>query len=523
MKKKPAQPRHTRDDFSHKTIRMLRDMASGLCSKPDCGVFTSGSLKLRDNAASIGVAAHICAAAPGGKRYDESMNKGERSSPNNGLWLCQSCSRLIDTDEFRFPAELLHDWKVKAEQRSTKLVGQRFISQDQHDSGVRRSIGQAIAHHVAGYQHPLDTPILETINGYAHNLEELDPRFHVKVSTVNNALVHKLYAREDFSIQMHFQNTPEIAASLKSLHETGEPIELPSSSFSFSGSPLLESIVNRGEIAKLTIGGTYETYDARFAVSDGMSQRVNICNLKAQALRGNKSFSLSGVGLEGFFSFRYEISRDTYQSKLTYNFDTNQWQQKRLSELAHFARLLRIKEHLQNNPASSFLLTVLTDEDDINFAHSRDKQESFIVHFCFLINHIHNVRQLLLDHPSAIFETKEISHDTDALVQRYIELEQGSQITNYEANKPICRIPIIDIDETILRNLIDAKGPLRINEKAREVTLLGNKVLCPAISHVLTGYKVRIEETDSSRTAVVEATQETQCISQLDSTKWQLL
>ena len=42
--------------------------------------------------------AHICAAAQGGPRYDASMTPEERKSFENGIWLCQSCSKLIDTD-----------------------------------------------------------------------------------------------------------------------------------------------------------------------------------------------------------------------------------------------------------------------------------------------------------------------------------------------------------------------------------------------------------------------------------------
>ena len=62
------------------------------------------------------VAAHICAAAQGGPRYDASMTPEERKSFENGIWLCQSCSKLIDTDITRYPKELLQSWKQLAEQ-----------------------------------------------------------------------------------------------------------------------------------------------------------------------------------------------------------------------------------------------------------------------------------------------------------------------------------------------------------------------------------------------------------------------
>jgi hypothetical protein len=65
---------------------------------------------------NTGVAAHICAASPGGARYDPEMTPEERSDIKNAIWLCQSDAKLIDDDELSFPATLLHEWKSTAEQ-----------------------------------------------------------------------------------------------------------------------------------------------------------------------------------------------------------------------------------------------------------------------------------------------------------------------------------------------------------------------------------------------------------------------
>ena len=47
--------------------------------------------------------------AQGGPRYAASMTPEERKSFENGIWLCQSCSKLIDTDITRYPKELLQN------------------------------------------------------------------------------------------------------------------------------------------------------------------------------------------------------------------------------------------------------------------------------------------------------------------------------------------------------------------------------------------------------------------------------
>ena len=63
-----------------------------------------------------GVAAHITAASEGGPRYDENMTAQERKSFENGIWLCQSCSKLIDSDVKRYSIEKLKKWKELSEQ-----------------------------------------------------------------------------------------------------------------------------------------------------------------------------------------------------------------------------------------------------------------------------------------------------------------------------------------------------------------------------------------------------------------------
>ena len=107
---------NNRDDFSLKTKDVLAKRVGYKCSNPTCKKPTSGPHSDPDKAINIGVAAHICAAAPGGPRYDPSMSSTERSSVKNGIWLCQTCSAVIDKDETKYPVRILREWKENAEQ-----------------------------------------------------------------------------------------------------------------------------------------------------------------------------------------------------------------------------------------------------------------------------------------------------------------------------------------------------------------------------------------------------------------------
>jgi hypothetical protein len=101
----------TRDDFSQKTVLQIAKRAGWLCSFPPCRTPTVGATADGDGEINIGTAAHICAASPGGPRYDEKMTPAERSSAENGIWMCRDHGKAIDSDVNEFTVQRLHEWK----------------------------------------------------------------------------------------------------------------------------------------------------------------------------------------------------------------------------------------------------------------------------------------------------------------------------------------------------------------------------------------------------------------------------
>ena len=71
---------------------------------------------------NIGEAAHICAAAPGGPRYDLNMTSEARRSAENGIWLCRLHARAIDSKDPKFTVALLREWKRLTDQDSWRSV-----------------------------------------------------------------------------------------------------------------------------------------------------------------------------------------------------------------------------------------------------------------------------------------------------------------------------------------------------------------------------------------------------------------
>jgi hypothetical protein len=113
----------SRDDFPKHVRDKLAGRAGHRCSKPDCPRPTIGaSLTDPDKIVVMGVAAHITAAAKGGPRYDESLTSEQRSSLDNGIWLCEWCGTLIDKDEKTYPTSLLRSWKEQREKKAAEAL-----------------------------------------------------------------------------------------------------------------------------------------------------------------------------------------------------------------------------------------------------------------------------------------------------------------------------------------------------------------------------------------------------------------
>src|SRR4051812_24859728 len=107
-----------RDNFSARVIRDLERRVDGKWFDPHHRVPTSGPTGALEHSVNIGVAAHICAAAPGGPRYEPKMTPRERSSIGNGIWLCQNCASLIDRDTRTYTISVLKRWTALAEIRA---------------------------------------------------------------------------------------------------------------------------------------------------------------------------------------------------------------------------------------------------------------------------------------------------------------------------------------------------------------------------------------------------------------------
>ena len=111
-----------RDEFTEKTKHQIAKRAGWLCSDPSCRRATIGSNSDGDGEINLGTAAHICAAAPEGPRYDPTMTPEQRRSADNGIWMCRLHGAAVDAKDSKFTVELLHEWKAQAQKDSWQRV-----------------------------------------------------------------------------------------------------------------------------------------------------------------------------------------------------------------------------------------------------------------------------------------------------------------------------------------------------------------------------------------------------------------
>jgi ABC-type lipoprotein export system ATPase subunit len=109
---------HREADFSPQTRRIIAARAGWRCSMPKCDRVTIGPGPRPGTSTEIGVAAHIYSSSMDGPRGAGGLIPEQRSSVSNGIWLCATHGRLIDTNNGAgYTPQLLAGWRDLHEAR----------------------------------------------------------------------------------------------------------------------------------------------------------------------------------------------------------------------------------------------------------------------------------------------------------------------------------------------------------------------------------------------------------------------
>ena len=242
-----------RDNFNKSTRTLIGRQAGWHCSYSGCRRPTDGSNSEGDGEISIGVAAHICAAAPGGPRYDYEMSSEERKSARNGIWMCETHARLIDSKDPMFTVELLHEWKRSASALSWHSV----VHFESEIKGAAPNPGEEELHELLRVAAANDLEVFRRSDAWAANVISRTFRVDGLDERVDTSGIAAALAKLDDLIVIAEPGMGKTTAVFQ-LAETvsengyGSPFIVPLGDWLASDLSLLESIIRRATLREIS-------------------------------------------------------------------------------------------------------------------------------------------------------------------------------------------------------------------------------------------------------------------------------
>lgn len=327
-----------RDNFKKKVIDKLKARVANRCSNPTCRVPTSAPAD-NEGVNNIGVAAHICAASPGGPRYDPSMTFEIRTSIHNALWLCANCSIDIDRDPVRYTVSVLREWKRIAENAARDELGKRLPN----NNDAIDTVAAALTGFPKSY---LATAISNVHAATARSLESLDPRFAIKTAHDDAGTSFGIFAKEDVPlvVKVSEKYSNEYMEKHRRLIEHGEDFEIASEAITIEGSALFDELFEqRNGVFKISSNRIPATQKL-WLVDDGSSILESFDDINGTVSLGSQSFSFQGYACGGTFQLNYQKTLDESETKANINMSLNlvRWEGESLNDLPFFSKLLSL-------------------------------------------------------------------------------------------------------------------------------------------------------------------------------------
>lgn len=101
------------NEFLKKKVREIGQLASYICTNPNCRRYTLAPSRFYPNKSIIvGEAAHIYGKKLNSPRFNKDLSSDEISNISNGIWLCRICHKIVDSNNgIDYPATTLINWK----------------------------------------------------------------------------------------------------------------------------------------------------------------------------------------------------------------------------------------------------------------------------------------------------------------------------------------------------------------------------------------------------------------------------
>lgn len=466
-------PIHKRHDFLDSTKRLLRESVANLCSNPDCRVLTVASKIDGCSLSNVGIAAHICAAAPGGPRYKLTQTEAERKNSDNGIWLCTTCSRLIDIDEDSYSEDLLHEWKNQALIYARHNIGKQLLPKEEIESKALKNT----LDYISGKDSIFSAAVPSRMVGFIDNhLNQLDSRFSVQTDIINGATLRKitpLTSDACFSISMNKSEGEEFQANMALMIETGKPVKLFSDNFKFTGSKLFEALNHDESGSKELIIEPVSTKVIVDLYAISPSQKVYLGSFKGKQFSLRDGLKFEALAFNNLIKISYFYNLVNIQApKLTCNYviRTSLWNGKRFNQLPFFNKILMAKEILQTGGGLSIGLELESGESIDPMYHGKESQEllNFFEEFGAIIHIIDCYKKISekFNLPVPVYGDFELSaeeYNTLTYVSKLLDGEEivlGYNITPFQFN-----MSLEEYDKLLESRKEDRLNKLNISKK----------------------------------------------------------
>jgi len=337
-----------RDDFLKSVIKQLKEYSGYRCSNPECRVVTSGGKM------NIGVAAHICAAAPLGPRYDPKMTKEERRSYKNGIWLCQSCAKKIDNDVNSFTIERLNLWKTLSEEEANKAIGTRVLDEQSASDMLAMALSGFPKKFIAG-------TIKNSHTASNKSLEQLDPRFSVNSIYDGENTKFTLRVKETVPLKIKVKNSGDYKRDYHKLISKGESLQINIKDIDLSGSPLIDQITNNQE-GIVTVSSQEIDVVMILKINNGdISMSEAVGDVQGKLSYGQKALTFRGECLSGMLKVKAVFPRKGEVTNIRISTDFDKWQGLDVLKLPYFNKLLSLYNKLTSGWGISFVVEVYGD------------------------------------------------------------------------------------------------------------------------------------------------------------------
>lgn len=490
-------------DYFTKPIKVLAyQRVAGRCSNPTCRAPTFAPSG-KSEVSNVGVGAHIHAASPGGPRYLVTMTTQQRRGFENIIWLCQTCSTIIDRDAGSYPSEMLRSWKASAEASALLEQGKR----PPNEADVYRMAAMAMGNNASGFY----PQAIKNVHGAVINqLQAVDPRFNISTSYINGEASITIGAKQPvaISIKVGVESMDAWRKGLQTALEEGCATTLPLNGVIIEGSALFNILSPKGDSGVMKITPASRPAVLKIIEYKGQSPIFEI--IRGDITAGMKRIKFSGSGYGGLVEVEINFDRtneDIVRAASHLAINIGSWHGKEAHNPPYLEAYINLLTAILDPLASlSFALEIEGNQIASGNLHS-PKQLEWIKDMLSFANYVRRAKNIL----QYLGKTTPIDVSADFTLEEHRALARVSDIVEgklvYErseiAGRPEMTLICTDNGKTLLE-MVDKENFSVLQHKEPEslIAIYGKDYKIPPTTTYYSPVKLHILSKKKRKNAV---------------------